>query len=81
MNAKYQATQRASAWLQDRIRELRDQASAAERAVVKFKTKNNIVTTGRRREGRQADERSAGVRTHQSIYDRPSPIRRGARSA
>ena len=46
MNAKYQATQRASTWLQDRIRELRDQASAAERAVVQFKTQNNIVTTG-----------------------------------
>ena len=46
MDAKYQATQRASSWLQDRIRELRDQASAAERAVVKFKTQNNIVTTG-----------------------------------
>ena len=46
MEAKYQATQRASSWLQDRIRELRDQSSAAERAVVKFKTQNNIVTTG-----------------------------------
>jgi succinoglycan biosynthesis transport protein ExoP len=46
LEAKYQATQRASVWLQDRIRELRDQASAAERAVVEFKTKNNIVTTG-----------------------------------
>ena len=46
MEAKYQATQRASSWLQDRIRELREQASAAERAVVKFKTQNNIVTTG-----------------------------------
>src|SRR5262249_42657445 len=34
MDAKYQATRRASVWLQDRIAELRDQASAAERAVV-----------------------------------------------
>ena len=46
MEAKYQATQRASSWLQDRIRELREQASVAERAVVEFKTKNNIVSTG-----------------------------------
>ena len=46
MEAKYQATQRASSWLQDRIRELRDQSSAAERAVIQFKTQNNIVTTG-----------------------------------
>ena len=33
-------------WLQDRIRELRNQASAAERAVVEFKTRNNIISTG-----------------------------------
>ena len=46
LEAKYQATKRAAVWLQDRIRELRDQASTAERAVVAFKTKNNIVTTG-----------------------------------
>jgi polysaccharide biosynthesis transport protein len=46
MEAKYQATQRASSWLQDRIRELRDQASAAERVVLAFKAQNNIVSTG-----------------------------------
>jgi succinoglycan biosynthesis transport protein ExoP len=46
LDAKYQATRRAGTWLQDRIRELRDQASAAEQAVVEFKTQNNIVTTG-----------------------------------
>jgi succinoglycan biosynthesis transport protein ExoP len=46
LEAKYQATRRASVWLQDRIRELRDQVSAAERAVVDFKTQNNIVSTG-----------------------------------
>jgi succinoglycan biosynthesis transport protein ExoP len=46
LEAKYQATRRASVWLQDRIRELRDQVSTAERAVVDFKTQNNIVSTG-----------------------------------
>ena len=46
LEAKYQATRRASVWLQDRIKELRDQVSDAERAVVEFKTKNNIVSTG-----------------------------------
>ena len=46
LEAKYQATRRASAWLQDRIKELRDQVSTAERAVVDFKTKNEIVSTG-----------------------------------
>ena len=46
LEAKYQATRRASVWLQDRINELRAQVSAAERAVVDFKTQNNIVSTG-----------------------------------
>jgi succinoglycan biosynthesis transport protein ExoP len=46
LEAKYQATRRAGAWLQDRIAELRHQASAAEQAVVAFKTRHNIVNTG-----------------------------------
>lgn len=46
LEAKYQATRRASAWLQDRIKELRDQVSDSEQAVVEFKIKNNIVSTG-----------------------------------
>jgi succinoglycan biosynthesis transport protein ExoP len=48
LEAKYQATRRATAWLQDRLRELRGQASTAERALVDFKAKNNIVDTGGR---------------------------------
>lgn len=48
LDAKYKATRRASAWLQDRIKELREQASVAERAVVSFKAKNNIVESGGR---------------------------------
>ncbi|MGY4472358.1 succinoglycan biosynthesis transport protein ExoP [Bradyrhizobium sp. LB9.1b] len=47
LEAKYQATRRASVWLQDRIKELRTQASAAQRAVVDFKAANNIVDTGK----------------------------------
>jgi succinoglycan biosynthesis transport protein ExoP len=43
LEAKYQATRRASAWLQDRIAELKEQSSTAERAVVDFKQKNNMV--------------------------------------
>jgi polysaccharide biosynthesis transport protein len=46
LEAKYQATRRASTWLQQRIQELRTQASAAERAVVEFKARNDIVDTG-----------------------------------
>ena len=48
LEAKYQATRRASFWLQDRIKELRNQASVAERSVVEFKTQNNIVESGGR---------------------------------
>jgi len=44
MNAKYQSLRQASDWLQERYQTLRDQASAADRAVVEFKSKHNIVT-------------------------------------
>lgn len=46
LESKYQATRRASGWLQDRIRELRQQASDADRAVLDYKEKNNIVAVG-----------------------------------
>jgi succinoglycan biosynthesis transport protein ExoP len=46
LQSKYQATKRASAWLQDRIKELRQQASDADRAVLDYKEKNNIVSVG-----------------------------------
>ena len=43
LNAKYQANRRTGDWLQERLQTLREQAAAAERAVIEFKTKNNIV--------------------------------------
>jgi polysaccharide biosynthesis transport protein len=46
MASKYEAARRASDWLFDRIKELRAQATATERAVVEFRDKNNIVDTG-----------------------------------
>jgi polysaccharide biosynthesis transport protein len=46
LEAKYQATRQATVWLQDRLKELREQSSNAERAVVDFKAKNDIVETG-----------------------------------
>jgi capsular exopolysaccharide synthesis family protein len=48
LETKYETTKRASGWLQDRLKELREQSSNAERAVVDYKTKNNIVDTGGR---------------------------------
>jgi succinoglycan biosynthesis transport protein ExoP len=46
LEAKYLAIGRATTWLQDRLTELQGQAAAAERAVIDYKTKNNIVDTG-----------------------------------
>src|SRR5581483_4844949 len=46
LQSKYQATRRASAWLQDRVLELREQAIAADRAVLEFKEKKNIIGMG-----------------------------------
>jgi succinoglycan biosynthesis transport protein ExoP len=46
LEAKYQTTRRAAVWLQDRLKELLGQASTAERAVVDYKSKNNIIDTG-----------------------------------
>ncbi len=46
LEAKYKATRQAGSWLQDRIKELREQVNDAERAVVEFKAQHNIVTMG-----------------------------------
>ncbi|WP_426407577.1 polysaccharide biosynthesis tyrosine autokinase [Bradyrhizobium ganzhouense] len=43
LESKYQATRRASKWLQDRIAELREQVSTVDRAVLDYKEKNKIV--------------------------------------
>jgi polysaccharide biosynthesis transport protein len=43
LDAKLEATRRASAWLQERITELRMQATAVDRAVLDYKEKNKIV--------------------------------------
>src|SRR5262245_55946645 len=47
--AKYEVTREGSKWLEGRIRELRDQVSAAEKAVNDYKARNNIVETGKGR--------------------------------
>jgi polysaccharide biosynthesis transport protein len=53
LEGKYQVTRRAGVWLQERIQELRQQASTAEQAVLDFKKANNIVDTGGRLIGEQ----------------------------
>jgi succinoglycan biosynthesis transport protein ExoP len=75
LEAKYQATRRASIWLQDRIKELRTQATAAQRAVVAFKEKNNIVDTG----GRLMTEQQLAEVNSQLILSRASTAEAKAR--
>jgi polysaccharide biosynthesis transport protein len=75
LEAKYQATKRASVWLQDRIKELRTQASAAQRAVVAFKEKHNIVDTG----GRLMSEQQLAEVNSQMILARASTAEAKAR--
>jgi exopolysaccharide transport family protein len=45
LNAKFEANKSATAWLQDRLRELGQQALTAERAVNAFKSENNLVVS------------------------------------
>lgn len=52
LNAKFEANRSATTWLQDRLRELGDQALTAERAVNAYKAQNNIVSAG----GKPIDE-------------------------
>jgi polysaccharide biosynthesis transport protein len=53
VESRYQAMHHASEWLESRIREMQDQTSAAQRAVVEYKARNNIIDTG---SGRLIDE-------------------------
>jgi succinoglycan biosynthesis transport protein ExoP len=75
LESKYQATRRASVWLQDRIAELREQALAADRAVQDFKAANNIVDTGR---GLVSDQQLSEVNT-QLVQARALVAESGAR--
>ncbi|MHB0768988.1 AAA family ATPase [Bradyrhizobium sp. 5.13L] len=52
LNAKFDANRKATSWLQDRLRDLGDQALAAQRAVDVYKTQNNIVSL----DGKPIDE-------------------------
>jgi succinoglycan biosynthesis transport protein ExoP len=52
LQSKFEASQRAEAWLQERVREMRQQASAAEKSVLDFKLANNIMTS----DGKLVDE-------------------------
>jgi succinoglycan biosynthesis transport protein ExoP len=46
LNVMYQANRRAGDWMEERLQALREQAATAERAVIEFKAKNNMVAAG-----------------------------------
>ncbi|MCA1467153.1 AAA family ATPase [Bradyrhizobium sp. IC3195] len=52
LNAKFDANRKATSWLQERLRDLGDQALAAQRAVDFYKAQNNIVSL----DGKPIDE-------------------------
>jgi polysaccharide biosynthesis transport protein len=85
LNAKYEANRRAGEWLQERLQALQEQATTAERAVVEFKAKNNIVAADRalmnEKELTELSGQVAAARSHLSDVkarlERVQTIRRG----
>ena len=63
LDAKFQATGRATAWLQDRIAELKEQSAIADRAVEDFKEKNNMISA----DGRLVNEQQVGELSSQLV--------------
>ncbi len=54
LDAKYDATARAAAWLQDRIAELRERSLAADTKVQKYRTEHGLIAV----DGRLVDEQA-----------------------
>lgn len=54
LDAKYDATARAAAWLQDRIGELRDRSLAADTKVQKYRSEHGLIAV----DGRLVDEQA-----------------------
>ncbi|MBO0732993.1 MAG: AAA family ATPase [Methylocapsa sp.] len=75
LEARYESTRRASAWLRDRINNLRAEASADSWAVVEFKQKNNIVESG----GKLMNEQQMGELNSQLTLARAATAEAKAR--
>jgi succinoglycan biosynthesis transport protein ExoP len=75
LDAKYQTTRRAGVWLQERLHELREDASIAERAVVDFKNKNGMVDAG----GRTINEQQLAELNSELIVARAQTAEASAR--
>lgn len=66
LRAKYDTSKQAALWLEDRVRELREQAVAADRAVQRFRTEQNMAASESQIQLREL-ERDA--RTSASVYE------------
>ena len=75
LDSKFQATRRASLWLQDRLSELGTQATAADKAVADYKAKNNIVAA----DGRLLNEQQLSETTSQLASARAATAEAKAR--
>jgi uncharacterized protein involved in exopolysaccharide biosynthesis len=67
IGAKYDATFRASGWLNERLTELRNTVREAEQAVERYKTENNIIDLGA---GQTLNERQISELNQQLILAR-----------
>ena len=63
LDAKFQATGRATAWMQGRIAELKEQSASADHAVEDFKDKNNMISA----DGRLVNEQQVGELSSQLV--------------
>jgi succinoglycan biosynthesis transport protein ExoP len=63
LEAKFQATGRATAWLRGRIAELKEQSASADRAVEDFKDKNNMISA----DGRLVNEQQVAELSSQLV--------------
>lgn len=75
LDAKYQSARRAGNWLSDRIQELKQQATTADKSIVDFKSKNNIVDAG----GRSISEQQVAELNSQILAARTATAEARAR--
>jgi succinoglycan biosynthesis transport protein ExoP len=74
LGAKYQTINRASAWLQDRISELKAKVTSTDRLVLEFKEKNNIVDFGGMANGAAGAGASSRLIGEQQLFELNSQL-------
>jgi succinoglycan biosynthesis transport protein ExoP len=75
LDSKFKATRRASTWLQERINELRDEATNSDRAVQDFRAQNQLVETN----GRTVTDQQLGEINTQLVAARAATAETRAR--